>query len=365
MSNKKIKVAILFGGRSPEHNISLLSAKNVIDAMDREKYDPILIGIDKSGKWHLNEGSLKLLNPNDANKVSLDHLSNPILVSQNTDEHSMVSMISQKKIGRIDVIFPVLHGTYGEDGTVQGFAKLANLPCVGCGILGSSVGMDKDVTKRLLRDSGIGIADFVTIRKGYNEGLSYEEISEKIGSELFVKPANLGSSVGVSHIKNKDEYKKALKYAFEFDPKVIVEEKIVGREIECAVLGNTNPKASAVGEVIPKSSFYSFENKYIDEDGAELEIPANIDLKTVRKIQELAVETFRLLDCKGMARVDMFLKEDGDIVINEINTIPGFTKISMYPKLWEISGISYQELISTLINLAIESHNEENNLRLV
>ena len=365
MSKEKIKVAILFGGRSPEHNISLLSAKNVIEAINKDKFEPILIGIDKSGQWHLNEGSLKLLNPDDANKVSMGASDNPILVSQNTNEHSMVSLSNRKEIGHIDVIFPVLHGAFGEDGTVQGFAKLANLPCVGCSILGSAVGMDKDVSKRLLRDSGIGIADFITIRKGYNEHITYEEISNKLGNELFIKPANLGSSVGVSHIKNKDEYKKALAYAFEFDPKVVVEEKIVGREIECAVLGNTYPKASAVGEVIPKSSFYSFENKYVDEDGASLEIPAKLDPTTVKRVQELAVQTFRLLECTGMARVDMFLKNDGSLILNEVNTIPGFTKISMYPKLWEISGLPYPELITELINLAIERHNEENALRLV
>jgi D-alanine-D-alanine ligase len=365
MSSKKTKVAILFGGRSPEHNISLLSAKNVIDAIDREKFEPILIGIDKTGKWHLNEGSLQLLNPDDANKVSLVNPNNPILLSQNTNEHSLISQTSQKEISQIDVIFPVLHGTYGEDGTVQGFAKLANIPCVGCGILGSAVGMDKDVCKRLLRDSGIGIADFVTLRKGYNEHISYNKIENKLGNELFIKPANLGSSVGVSYTQNEEEFKKALKYAFEFDPKVIVEEKVVGREIECAVLGNSNPKASAVGEVVPKSSFYSFDNKYIDEDGAALEIPANLDLKTVEKIQDLAVKTFRLLECSGMARVDMFLKSDGDIIINEINTIPGFTKISMYPKLWDISGISYTDLITELIQLAINRQNNQNQLRMI
>jgi len=363
MTQKKIKVAILFGGRSTEHNISLLSAKNVIEAIDHNIFEPILIGIDKSGKWHLNEGSLKLLHENDPNKVSLAQTNNPVLLSQNTNEHSLVSIVNQQELSKIDVIFPVLHGTYGEDGSVQGFAKLANLPCVGCGILGSAVGMDKDVSKRLLRDSGIAIADFVTIRKGFNEEITYDQIVSKLGNELFIKPANLGSSVGVSYTTSKKEYEKALNYAFTFDSKVIVEEKVNGREIECAVLGNLNPKASALGEVIPKSNFYSFENKYVDEDGAALEIPAKLDKEMVKRIQDLAVKTFRLLECEGMARVDMFLKEDEQLIINEINTIPGFTKISMYPKLWMISGLSYKNLITELIHLAIQSQEEEDGLK--
>ena len=365
MAKEKIKVAILFGGRSPEHNISLLSAKNVIDAIDRDKFDPVLIGIDKTGKWHLNEGSIKLLNPDDANKITFNAPSNPVLLSQNTNEHSLISQTDHKEILQVDVVFPVLHGTYGEDGTIQGFAKLANLPCVGCGILGSAVGMDKDVAKRLLRDSGIEVSDFVTVRKGVNDDISYEDVSSKLGKELFIKPANLGSSVGVSFVSNAREFDNALSLAFEFDPKVIVEEKITGRELECAVLGNRYPEASAVGEVIPKSSFYSFESKYVDEDGAALEIPAKLDSDLVKRIQDLAIQTFIMLECNGMARVDMFMKDDGGLVINEINTIPGFTKISMYPKLWEISGLNYSALITRLIELAIESHEETNSLRLI
>ncbi|MFM2393189.1 MAG: hypothetical protein RLZZ546_1171, partial [Bacteroidota bacterium] len=360
--NYKKKVAVLFGGRSTEHKISLLSAKNVIDAMDRDKYEPVLIGIDKSGKWHLNEGAIKLINEEDPNKVSLVNLDKPILLSQNTNAHEMIGVENGENFGKIDVIFPVLHGTYGEDGSVQGFAKLANIPCVGCGILGSAIGMDKDVTKRLLRDSGIKVADFVTLRKGYNETLSFDEVSDKLGNELFIKPANLGSSVGVSFVNDKASYDAAVGKALKYDPKVVVEEKLVGREVECAVLGNESPKASAVGEVIPKSSFYTFENKYIDEGGAVLDIPAKLDEETVSRIQALAIETYRLLECEGMTRVDMFLTPKGDLYLNEVNTIPGFTKISMYPKLWEISGLPYTELISSLIEYAIESSVKRNQL---
>ncbi len=361
--SKKKRVAILFGGRSTEHQISLLSAKNVIDALDKDKYEPILIGIDKLGRWHHNEGAIKLLHADSPKLIELDNLNNPILVSQNTNEHELVSLDSMESIGKIDVIFPVLHGTYGEDGTIQGFAKLANLPCVGCSILGSAVGMDKDVTKRLMRDAGIKVADFVTLRKGYNDTMPYEDIVAKLGNELFIKPANLGSSVGVSFCNDKASFEAALANALKYDPKVIVEEKLRGREVECAVLGhNANPRASAIGEVIPKSSFYTFENKYIDEGGAVCDIPAKLNTDEVIRIQKLAIEIYRLLECEGMTRVDMFLTPEGELYLNEVNNIPGFTKISMYPKLWEESGISYKDLISNLIELAVEVNDQSNAL---
>jgi len=363
MSYQKRKVAILFGGRSSEHNISLLSAMNVINAIDRDKYEPVLIGIDKSGQWHYNEGAMKIMNHEDPKLIALNNLNKPVLLSQNTDEHSLVSIEDNRTLVQIDVIFPVLHGTYGEDGSVQGLAKLANLPCVGCSILGSAVGMDKDVSKRLLRDAGIPVADFVTLRKGLNESVSYAEASAKLGNELFIKPANLGSSVGVSFVKDEKEYNAAVKMGFLYDPKVVVEEKLVGRELECAVLGNIHPRASAVGEVIPKDDWYSFESKYVDADGAKCMIPAELNEEDVKRVQELAVLTYRLLECEGMARVDMFMLEDGKLVINEVNTIPGFTKISMYPKLWEVSGLSYTDLISQLIEYAVESHRNRNSLK--
>lgn len=363
MEKPKIRVAVLFGGRSSEHNISLLSAKNVIDAIDRNRFEPVLIGIDKSGRWHYNKGAMKIMNGKDPKLIALNNLNNPVLLSQNSDEHSVVSVENQSTVAHIDVIFPVLHGTYGEDGSVQGLAKLANLPCVGCSILGSAVGMDKDVSKRLLRDAGVAVADFITLRKGFNDDISYHEASAKLGKELFIKPANLGSSVGVSFIKSKKEYEAAVKFGFEYDPKVVVEEKLVGRELECAVMGNDIPLASAVGEVIPKDEWYSFESKYVDADGAKCMIPADIDEVDVKRVQELAVLTYRLLECEGLARVDMFMLKNGKLVINEINTIPGFTKISMYPKLWQESGVPYTELISRLIDYAIDSHDKRNSLR--
>lgn len=359
----KIKVGVVFGGRSPEHNISLLSASNVIDNIDREKFELVLLAIDKEGIWHYNEGPLKLNNPGNAQLVSLPQYDNVIYLSQNSGDHSIIDKSSGKIISKIDLLYPVLHGAFGEDGSIQGLAKVAGLPCVGCGILGSSAGMDKDVTKRLLRDSGIGIADFITLRKGYNDHLTYKEISEKIGGELFVKPANLGSSVGVSFVDNEEDFIKAVKDGFEYDPKVIVEEKVTGREIECAVLGNEKPMASVIGEILPKTEWYTFENKYVDDDGAGLEIPAKLTEDEAKRATSIAINSYINLECSGLTRVDMFLKANGEIIVNEVNTLPGFTKISMYPKLWSYSGIEYQELITKLIHFAIEKFEAENRLK--
>jgi D-alanine-D-alanine ligase len=261
------------------------------------------------------------------------------------------------------VIFPVLHGPFGEDGTIQGLAKLANIPCVGPGILGSAVGMDKDVMKRLLRDAGIPNARFVTLSAMNHNRVSYDALKIKLGQTLFIKPANLGSSVGISKVRNEDEFIKAIKLAFDYDLKVIVEEEIRGREIECAILGNENPMASVPGEIIPKADFYSYEAKYLDEDGAALSIPAQLPEYLAKQIQDLALQTFRVLECQGMSRVDIFLTPDEKLYVNEINTIPGFTKISMYPKLWEYSGIPYSELVDRLIQLAIEDHDKRNRLK--
>jgi len=360
--NGRIKIGIVYGGRSPEHKISLLSSYNVVQNIDRSKYEPVLIAIDKEGQWHYNEGEMKLENAGDAANVALPTFDNTIYLSQNAGDHSIVDSATGKIITKIDVLYPVLHGAFGEDGSIQGLAKVAGLPCVGCGILGSSAGMDKDVTKRLLRDAGIGIADFVTLRKGYNDHLSYNEISEKLGKELFIKPANLGSSVGVSFVDNEEDYKKAVNEGFLYDPKVIVEEKITGREIECAVLGNENPQTSVIGEILPKTEWYTFENKYIDDDGAGLAIPANIGKEATEKALAIARESYINLECCGLTRVDMFLKEDGEIIVNEVNTLPGFTKISMFPKLWSHSGIEYQNLITKLITLAIDKYSSESKL---
>jgi D-alanine-D-alanine ligase len=360
---RKLRVAVVFGGRSAEHEVSLQSARNVIESLDKNKYESVLIGIDKEGRWYLNENSIKVLDPSNPKLIRLSQGENEIALTPNGSGSQLISLSDKITIGKIDVIFPVLHGPYGEDGTIQGLAKLANLPCVGAGILGSSVGMDKDVMKRLLRDAGLPIGRFVTLTPHTRSNYSYYELTEKLSKVLFVKPANLGSSVGISKVRNEEEYLKALDLAFCYDLKVVVEEEIIGREIECAVLGNENPKASIPGEVIPHSDFYSYEAKYLDEHGAGLEIPAKLPPHLVKKVQEVAVATFKALECLGLARVDVFLTIDERVIVNEINTIPGFTKISMYPKLWEISGIPYTELVDRLIQLAIDEYEKRNKLK--
>ncbi len=357
---KKIRVGIIFGGKSAEHEVSLQSAKSVFEAMDKNKYEPVLIGIDKAGKWLLGESSNFLLNSDDPKLIKLNESNKPVaLVPQSEGKISNLTNLESEKF--IDVVFPLLHGPFGEDGTVQGLLKLADIPFVGVGVLGSAIGMDKDVSKRLLRDAGIVVANFLAVNQG--ENLEYEKIIENLGLPFFVKPANLGSSVGINKVKNKDEFEAAILEAFRYDTKIVIEENIVGREIECAVLGNNDPQASILGEVIPKHDFYSYEAKYIDEDGAVLEIPAKVVEDKAKEIQALAVKVFKVLNCEGMSRVDFFLESGGRVVVNEINTIPGFTKISMYPKLWEATGIGYSELIDRLIGLAIERFQKEKKLK--
>lgn len=389
--NKKIRVAILFGGRSAEHEVSLQSAKSIIDAIDKEKYDVVLIGIDKKGKWLLNDSDSYLIHADNPKLIKLNASNKRLSINPGDedalstfDEEYQPDVITvaqrdmetqQKKegitvvpiepqtqnLGSVDVIFPVLHGTFGEDGTIQGLFKLLDIPFVGAGVLGSAVGMDKDVMKRLLRDAGIPIARFRAVKKG--ERVTFDEIQKELGMPCFVKPANLGSSVGVSKVKTKEEFEKAMDDAFLYDQKILFEEYIKGREIECSVLGNENPIASLPGVVIPTHEFYSYDAKYIDEDGAGLKIPADLPEQTIKKVQEMAIQAFRVLCCEGMARVDMFLADDGKLYLNEINTIPGFTKISMYPKLWEATGIPYTELIDRLISLAIARHQVNKRLK--
>lgn len=359
--DKKINVGILFGGKSAEHEVSLQSAKNIIEALDREKYNPILIGIDKTGKWLLSENSDFLLNTDNPKLIKLNQANDAVAMVPQSG--GVLSNLAGKESGAsVDVVFPILHGPFGEDGTVQGLLKLADIPFVGAGVLGSAVGMDKDVMKRLLRDAELPIGKFLAV-KSEEIAPSYETVAEKIGRVCFIKPANMGSSVGVNKIRDANEYTKAVQEAFQFDNKIMIEEYIAGREIECSVLGNENPIASAPGEIIPKHEFYSYEAKYIDPEGAALEVPAKISFETAEKIRALAIKTFQTISCEGLGRVDFFLKETGEIFVNEINTMPGFTKISMYPKLWEYSGITYSELIDKLIQLAIARFEKEKKLR--
>lgn len=360
MNNKKINVGILFGGKSSEHEVSLQSAKNVFEAMDKKKYSPVLIGIDKSGKWFLMEDA-EFFQNSDLKLVKLSEAGEEAALIP--ESKGKIFNIARNEYGpQADVIFPILHGAFGEDGTVQGLLKLADVPFVGAGVLGSAVGMDKEAMKCLLRDAGIPIGKFISVNA--DEPLpDYEFVIGKVGTPCFIKPANAGSSVGVGKAASESEYLCAAEEAFRYDNKILIEEFIGGREIECAVLGNNNPVASVPGEVKTSHEFYSYDAKYIDEKGADIIIPAKISPETAAKIQELAIKTFQALFCEGLGRVDSFLKSNGEIIVNEINTIPGFTKISMYPKLWEASGISYAELIDKLIGFAMERHIKEQHLR--
>jgi D-alanine-D-alanine ligase len=360
---KKLTVAVLFGGRSAEHEVSLLSAQNIVAGLDREKYTPLLIGIDRAGRWFLNEGSMHLLNAEDVTQIRLDTESRAVGLLATGPTSSLVGSDSAEPV-HIDVLFPVLHGPYGEDGTIQGMAKLADIPCVGAGVLGSAVGMDKDVMKRLLRDAGIPIAPFCVVTAARPESPSFEQIDAELGMPVYVKPANLGSSVGISRATDAASYRTAVDEALAYDRKVVVEQQVVGREIECSVLGNDAPIASVAGEVVPEDGFYSYAAKYVSESGAKLVIPAALSEKQLATVQQTAMSAFETLCCEGMARVDGFLTSDDRFVVNEINTIPGFTRISMYPKLFEASGIPQAELLDRLITLAIERHEQERALKL-
>jgi D-alanine-D-alanine ligase len=360
---KKIRVGVLFGGRSAEHEVSLQSARNVLEALDRDTYEPFLIGIDREGRWRLDEQARVLFDA--ARPLPALAVNGPreVALAARGEGSRLLDLSGNADIAKLDVIFPVLHGPYGEDGSVQGLCRLANIPCVGAGILGSAVGMDKDVMKRLLRDAGLPNARFLLVTRGAKPP-AFAEVVSLLGTPVFVKPANLGSSVGISKAGTAEEFAGAVATALRYDTKVIVEECITGREIECSVLGNNDPIASVPGEIVTGGghAFYDYEAKYLDEKGAELCIPAQLDGPTSEKVRSLAVKTYTTLCCEGMARVDMFLRGTGEVLVNEINTIPGFTRISMYPKLWEASGISPRQLVDRLIQLALERHAVEHAL---
>jgi D-alanine-D-alanine ligase len=346
----KIRVGLIFGGRSGEHEVSLRSAESLLKSIDRNKYDVILIGITHEGKWLAPGNAVAMLPAGEAIQKTLS-----------TGE-AIALPAEPVANGIVDVIFPVLHGTYGEDGTIQGLFELANVPYVGAGVLGSAVGMDKDVMKRLLRDAGLPIVDYWSLRKSEIDAFAQAQISN-LPYPVFVKPANLGSSVGITKVHAAEELPAALQTAGEYDRKIVVERGIDAREIEISVLGNNDPIASVPGEIIPSREFYDYGAKYVSDD-SRLLIPAPLTPDQAKEAQQMAIAAFKVLDCSGMARVDLFLeKPSGKFYVNEINTLPGFTKISMYPKLWDASGIPYSELIDRLITLAIERHAEKNKLR--
>lgn len=367
----KLKVAILFGGKSGEHEVSIVSALSVYNALDKAKYDVTLIGIDKTGRWLLPDQTRLLAHATNPRLIKLNEIKETVSLLPFPSSQNLVPVASSTggSTGKsFDVVIPILHGTYGEDGTVQGILELANIPYVGAGVLGSAVGMDKEIAKRLLRDAGVPIVPFMTVRRHEFKSRAQsiiEEATRKFGFPYFVKPANLGSSVGVNKVKSDSEALGKFEDAFSYDTKVLVEQGIDARELECSVLGNHTPEASIVGEIIPRHEFYTYEAKYIDEEGADLKIPADdLSKATVDRIRGMAIEAFRALECSGMARVDFFLdRKSGKVFVNEINTIPGFTKISMYPKLWDASGLAYPKLLDRLIELALERHREKNQLK--
>ena len=359
---RKLRVGILFGGKSAEHEISLLSAKNVITAINKDKYEIFLIGIDREGRWRPVGSPQSFIQAENNHPIKIHWGGESLALVPGKPGGNLVRMPALETMDQLDVIFPVLHGPYGEDGTVQGLLKLAGTPFVGSSVLGSAIAMDKDVVKRLLRDAGIPVADFKTIHFHEREEWGYGRIQACFEVPFFVKPANLGSSVGVHKVHDPAQFDIAVRDAFQYDNKILIEEYVKGREIECAVLGNEDPAASVPGEILPSHEFYSYEAKYTDEKGALLRIPADLSEKTALKVREISILAFKAACCEGMARVDCFLKDDGTIIVNELNTIPGFTSISMYPRLWEASGIPYSELIDRLIQLALDRFSREQGL---
>jgi D-alanine-D-alanine ligase len=350
---QKLRVGLLFGGRSAEHEVSLLSAKNVLRAFDLNKYEVVLIGVDKEGRWQIYDPSCYLHNPEDPKKIALAESQIPV---------SLKTCRTLSTERSIDVIFPLLHGAFGEDGAVQGLLRLIDLPFVGASVLGSAIGMDKEITKRLLREAGLPVANFIVLRK-HQQIITYAQATEKLGRELFIKPSNGGSSVGVTKVRNATDFAKGLQLAFEYDRKVLIEQAIDGREIECAVIGNEQPQVSIPGEVFHRCDFYTYEAKYIDAEGTSCEIPAKLSPQQTLEVQRTAVSAYCALNCEGMARVDMFLTPSGTALVNEINTIPGCTYMSPFPRLWEASGVSYPDLLDRLIHFAIDRHQKEKQLK--
>jgi D-alanine-D-alanine ligase len=390
---KKLRVGILFGGRSGEHEVSLLSAASVFKAIDPNKYEVVPIGITKDGRWltasdaerllHGNAGegaratstaTLRAGDPDTTASAAVLQNGEAVVFPPEPHKSSMTPFQTDAPVRRasdrainVDIIFPVLHGTFGEDGTIQGLLELADIPYVGAGVLGSAAGMDKDIMKSLFRAAGLAIVKHVTVLRSEWESAP-KKVQKLVESNLkypvFVKPANLGSSVGISKARDRKELGPAIDEAAKFDRKIVIEEGVGGkknkaREIECSVLGNDNAQASVPGEIVPSAEFYDYSAKYLDE-GSQLIIPAKLTKAEIKKVQELAIAGFRAVDCSGLARVDFLMDpKSRKIYLNEINTMPGFTSISMYPKLWAASGVGYSELISRLIQLGLDRHAEK------
>lgn len=373
MTNAKIKVAIIAGGKSAEHEVSLVSAKNILSAIDKNKYEPVLIGLSKKGEWFfcpdwewlpqmpglykdtVEENGIPIaITPGDPNGQFKMRECRVEVNTKNTTE--VQTKNSQSKFIKIDAAFPIMHGPLGEDGALQGMLKLLEIPFVGPDVLGSAVCMDKIAMKKILEQTGIPSAKFLEFDKHNRKSINHQQISETLSYPMYIKPANMGSSVGISKAKTEDELQVAINLAFKYDNKILIEQEIRGREVECAILGNEEPKASSIGEIKGcEDNFYSYEAKYINENEAQLIIPADLTENEKKSLQDMAIKAYKATFCRGLARVDMFLKPDGTIYVNELNTLPGFTKISMYPSLWQDAGLKYNELIDQLIGFAIQA----------
>jgi D-alanine-D-alanine ligase len=358
---KPLRVAVLFGGRSSEHEISCISARSVIDAMDPSGIEVVPIGITREGAWHRLDGPPAL--PGEAGRMPEITAASGTSVELAGEAAARELVAADGSREPIDVVFPVLHGPFGEDGTVQGMLELAGVPYVGSGVLASAIGIDKDVQKRLFREMRLPVGPFHTVheRDRADDLEAVEAAAAAIGYPVFTKPTTLGSSVGVSRVEGPSELAPALDEAFRYAREALIEKAAEGaRELECAVLGNDDPVASVAGEIVPEGHpFYDYEAKYLDEHGARLVIPAELEPHVLDEIRRVSIAAFRAIKAAGMARVDFFLLPDGELWLNEVNTIPGFTSISMYPKLWEASGLPYRDLVQRLVELAIERHDVE------
>ncbi len=361
---EKTRVCVLFGGRSCEHEVSVTSARCVLEAIDKDKYDVAMIGISKEGRWLLADDALQVL---DSGVVEGDQLQ-PVLLDYPGTRQLLVQNANDPAAHQpVDVVLPLLHGPYGEDGTVQGLLDLAGVAYVGAGVLGSALSMDKEMAKKIFHFEGLPQVDYSVVRRARWRAAPdavLDEIEARFAYPLFVKPVNLGSSVGVSKAHDRDELCAGVQEAAAYDLKILVEAEAPNcREVECAVLGNEDPQASAVGEIVPSNEFYDYDAKYVD-DNSQLYIPARISAAAQEEVRRLSLDVFRAVETFGLARVDFFVSRDDErIYINEINTIPGFTPISMYPKLWEASGVGYGDLIDRLIQLALERHAERQDVR--
>ena len=346
----KVKVAILYGGKSVEHKISLNSARNILEHIDKDKFEPFTIGISEQGDWYLTDGITSEFDELTPLHFKLSN-SSPTFVAGDQEYTA-------------DIIFPVLHGTDGEDGSIQGFLQAFDLPFAGSGVLGSAVSMSKLYSKRLLQAAGIPTSRFISVSSSERDQLTYEHVSSQLGLPFMAKAANLGSSVGVSKVKSESDFAQAVEEGFKYDSLMLFEAFVNGRELECSILGNDEAMASNPAEIVisPDYEFYTYEAKYLDPNAVELKVPAQLDQETAERIRELSLKAYQALGCEDFARVDLFLTVDGEILINEINTIPGFTNSSMFPMMWKERGISYKDLLTKIIDLAFERRNKLKNI---